>query len=131
MPRASSGSRPYLGGRAPLRLCVFIVDARHEPTDRDLALQGWLDHHGLPYLVAANKIDALSRSDAKRREQALARGRDARAVLAVSAERGTGLDTLWNTIRGAAFGPPAPAPERQTIDEDDDPLESKARRHDG
>ncbi len=97
----------YLAGRPPLRLCVFIVDARHEPTDRDLTLLGFLDHHGLPYLVAANKVDALGRGEAKRRVDALSRGvgRGARAVLGVSAERGAGLEELWNEIRGAVFEP--------------------------
>lgn len=97
----------YLAGRPPLRLCVFIVDARHEPTDRDLTLRGFLDHHGLPYLVAANKVDALARGEAKRRVDELSRGvgRGARAVLGVSAERGAGLEELWNEIRGAAFEP--------------------------
>ncbi len=111
----------YLAGRPPLRLCVFIVDARHEPTDRDLTLRGFLDHHGLPYLVAANKVDALGRGEAKRRVDALSRGvgRGARAVLGVSAERGAGLEELWNEIRGAAFEPPdegAEAPGRRGND---------------
>ena len=99
----------YLAGRDPLRLCVFIVDARHEPTDRDETLRGFLQHHGLPYLVAANKVDALGRGEAKRRVDALARGvgRSARRVVGTSAERGVGLDELWNEIRGAAFAPSA------------------------
>lgn len=98
----------YLDGRAPLRLCVFIVDARHEPTERDETLRGFLKHHGLPHLVAANKVDALGRAEAKRRVETLARGvgRDALRVVGVSAERGAGLDELWNEIRGAAFAPP-------------------------
>ncbi len=97
----------YLSGRLPLRLCVFIVDARHEPTERDEVLRAWLEHHGLPHVVAANKVDALGRGEATRRVGALSRGvgRGARRVVAVSAERGAGLDELWNEIRGAAFGP--------------------------
>jgi len=35
----------YLAGREPLRLCVFIVDARHEPSDRDQVLRAWLDEN--------------------------------------------------------------------------------------
>jgi GTP-binding protein len=95
----------YLAGREPLRLCVFIVDARHEPTERDATLRSFLDHHGLPFLVAANKVDDLGRGEAKRRVEAVSRGvgRGARAVLGVSAERGAGLEELWNEIRGAAF----------------------------
>jgi GTP-binding protein len=97
----------YLAARDPLRLCVFIVDARHEPTDRDETLRGWLEHHRLPHVVAVNKVDALGRGEAKRRVDALSRGlgRGARCVVGVSAERGTGLDELWNEIRGAAFAP--------------------------
>jgi len=98
----------YLSGRDPLRLCVFIVDARHEPTDRDLTLGGWLVHHRLPWVVAANKVDALARGELKGRLLAISRGvgREARAVLPVSAEQGDGLEALWNTIRGVAFSPP-------------------------
>jgi GTP-binding protein len=111
----------YLAGRGPLRLCVFIVDARHEPTDRDETLRAWLEHHRLPHVVAANKVDALGRGEAKRRVDALARGvgRDARRVVGVSAERGAGLDELWDEIRGAAFAPPgegAGAPGRRGND---------------
>jgi len=95
----------YLAGRAPLRLCVFIVDARHLPTDRDEALRGFLAHHGLQWVVAANKVDALARAEVSRRVATILRGvgRDAQAVLPVSAERGDGLEALWNAIRGAAF----------------------------
>jgi GTP-binding protein len=97
----------YLTGREPLRLCVFIVDARHETTERDETLRAFLSHNGLPYVVAANKVDALSRGEAARRLDALARGvgKQAAAVLGVSAERGEGTKALWNTIRGAAFAP--------------------------
>jgi GTP-binding protein len=98
----------YLAGREPLRLCVFIVDARHDPSDRDQSLRTWLEHHGLPYVVAANKVDVLSRGEATRRVAALGRGAlgGAQAVLGVSAERGAGLEELWNVIRGAAFAAP-------------------------
>ena len=97
----------YLDGRAPLRLCVFIVDARHDTTERDDTLRGFLAGHGLAWVVAANKVDALGRGEVKRRVDALSGGvgRGSRGVLPVSAERGTGIEELWNAIRGAAFGP--------------------------
>jgi GTP-binding protein len=95
----------YLAGREQLRLCVFIVDARHEPTERDFTLRTWLDHHALPYVVAANKIDSVAPGERKRLAQALERGlaRSARELVPVSAIRGTGVETLWNAIRGAAL----------------------------
>jgi GTP-binding protein len=100
----------YLLGRDPLRLCVFIVDARHDPGERDLALRAWLDHHGLPWALAVNKVDALSRGELPSRLAAFEAGlgRDAGFVLPVSAERGSGIEELWNAIRGAAFAAHAP-----------------------
>jgi GTP-binding protein len=111
----------YLADREPLRLCIVIVDARHEPSDRDQVLRGWLEENGLPYLVAANKIDALSRGEAVRRVRALGHGvmGGGQDVLGVSAERGSGLEDLWNAIRGAAFAaldPGAEAPENRGND---------------
>ena len=99
----------YLLGREPLRLCVFIVDARHDPGEGDLKLRAWLDHHALPWALAVNKIDALSKAEARARMAALEAGlgQTASCVLPVSAERGTGIEELWNTIRGAAFAAPA------------------------
>jgi GTP-binding protein len=109
----------YLSGRAPLRLCVFIVDARHEPGERDETLRAWLEQQGIPYVMAANKIDAFGHDEAKRRAQALARGlgSTAQAEIGVSAERGTGIDVLWKLIRGAAFA--APAIDGQPQSDDD------------
>jgi GTP-binding protein len=111
----------YLADREPLRLCVFIVDARRDPSDRDQVLRAWLEEHALPYVVAVNKVDALSRGEANRRVAALGRGAlgGAQAVLGVSAERGSGIEDLWNAIRGAAFAAPDPgaeAPERRGND---------------
>ena len=98
----------YLVGRAPLRLCVFIVDARHDPGERDSTLRGFLAHHRLPWVVAANKVDALGRGEVTRRVASIAHevGREARDVVPVSAARGDGIEALWNAIRGAAFAPP-------------------------
>jgi GTP-binding protein len=94
----------YLVGRAPLSLCVFLVDARHEPSDGDETLRNFLDESGVPYVVAANKIDKLGRGQVKTRIAALERGlaQCARSVLGVSAETGEGIDHLWRTVRAAA-----------------------------
>jgi GTP-binding protein len=97
----------YLGHRETLRLCVFIVDARHEPSAGDEMLRDWLDHHERPYVVAANKVDKMGRGEATRRTKALARtlGPGARALIPVSATTRTGIDALWKTIRDAALEP--------------------------
>jgi GTP-binding protein len=108
-PKAVRGSwerlvNSYLGHREALRLCVFIVDARHEPSAGDEMLRDWLDHHQRPYVVAANKIDKMGRGEVRQRERKLARALPgAQALIPVSATRKTGVDELWNTIRAAAF----------------------------
>jgi GTP-binding protein len=99
----------YLLRRDPLALCVFLVDARHDPSEGDLTLRTWLDHHRLPYVVAATKADKLSRAETARRRAVFEEhlGRGARAVLAVSARTGSGIDELQKTIRAAASAPDA------------------------
>lgn len=96
--------RSYLEGREALALCVFLVDARHEPMQGDLTLRAYLQTLGLPHVVAATKADKLSRGEAARRVAALGKdlGREAREVVAVSAVTRLGIDELWRTIRTAA-----------------------------
>jgi GTP-binding protein len=94
----------YLDGRDPLALCVFLVDARHDPMEGDETLREWLEYRGKPYVLVATKADKVGSSERARRVRALRswigpRGRD---VLAVSGRDGTGIDTLWAAIRGAA-----------------------------
>lgn len=95
----------YLQGRESLALCIFLVDARHEPMEGDVTLRRYLDHHRLPYVLAATKADKLGRAEARRRQQALSGGlgRGARAVVAVSAVTRAGIDELWRTIRTATL----------------------------
>jgi GTP-binding protein len=94
----------YLVDRDPLALCVFVVDARHEPSEKDEALRAFLDHHQIPYIVVASKADALGRGQVRSRVGSLERGlgRCARTVMAVSAETGDGVDSLWRAVRAAA-----------------------------
>jgi GTP-binding protein len=93
----------YLEGREALALAVFLVDARHDPSDGDETLRSYLDQSGLPYVVAATKVDKLGGGEAARRRGALVRGigRNALGVVAVSTLTGQGIGELWATIREA------------------------------
>ena len=104
----------YLTGRDALRLCVVLVDARHEAMEGDLTLRTFLEHEGIPYAVAATKADKLSKSERPRRLRALREGMaaGAQAVTTVSALTRDGVDDLWATIRRAAALPrPTLVPE--------------------
>jgi GTP-binding protein len=94
----------YLLARAALALCVFLVDARHEPSEGDELLRAFLDHHALPYVVVATKADKLGRGEQGRRTRSLAEGigLNAQAVIAASAVTGAGVPELWRAIREAA-----------------------------
>ncbi len=93
----------YLVGRDALTLCLFLVDARHEPQPHDRTLQAFLDHYELPRVVAATKSDKLGRGELGRQKAALARtvGAGAQDVIPVSARTGDGIDELWRAIRAA------------------------------
>lgn len=94
----------YLVDRAPLALCVFLVDARHEPMEADRVLHAFLREQDLPFVVAATKADKLGRGALAQRVRALERafGEGAEAVMAVSAETKQGVPELWHTVRAAA-----------------------------
>ena len=112
----------YLVGRAPLALCVFLVDARHDPMEGDHMLHAFLLEQDLPYVVAATKSDKLGRGAVAQRLRALESGlaREAAGVLAVSAETKAGVPDLWRVIVEAAAhkreemteARPAPRPAR-------------------
>ena len=103
----------YLADREPLRLCVFIVDARHEPSERDQRLRELLDENELPWALAANKVDALSKNEMRSRIQRLEQGLGltSSGVVPVSAEEGRGIGELWSLIRAVALADPAPDSE--------------------
>lgn len=94
----------YLIGRAPLALCVFLVDARHDPMEGDRLLQAFLREQGLPFLVAATKADKLGRGALAQRVRMLERdlAAEAEGLLAVSAETKAGIPELWRAVREAA-----------------------------
>jgi GTP-binding protein len=49
----------YLKSRDQLSLVLQLVDARHEPTELDMMMIGWLDYYEIPFLVALTKADKL------------------------------------------------------------------------
>jgi GTP-binding protein len=102
----------YMVDRAPLALCLFLVDVRHDPTDGDATLREFLEQNGLRYALVATKADKLGRGEVNRRTAALARsvGAGAQGVVAVSAQTGAGVDELWRAIQAGLAGGDASPP---------------------
>ena len=84
-----------------MTLGVQIVDARHKPTADDCTMAEWFKSCGKPYIVVANKLDKLKKSEIapnmEQIRQTLALPKDC-PVIPFSAEKGTGRDELIGII---------------------------------
>ena len=91
----------FTGADRPLAL--LLVDSRHPGLESDLQAHTWLTRMGLEPFVVATKVDKLSRAERTKNLREL-EGIFGNPPIAVSAQRGEGLDELWKTIasRGRA-----------------------------
>lgn len=84
-----------------MTLGVMIVDSRHKPTADDCVMAEWFKYSGKPFLVVANKLDKLKKSEV---EPNMARIRetldisDNVKVIPFSAEKGDGRQELLHEI---------------------------------
>ncbi len=87
-----------------MTLGVQIVDSRHKPTADDCTMVRWFKESGKPFVVVANKLDKLKKSEI---EGNLARIREVLEleecvrVIPFSAEKGEGKQELLNEIFGS------------------------------
>jgi GTP-binding protein len=88
----------YLAGSEQLRLCVQLVDARHEPTVLDKQLYGWLRYKEKPYVIAATKADKLSKNELQKSLKTIAKALPGAHVIPYSSVKGDGRETLWREI---------------------------------
>ena len=85
-------------------LGVLIVDYRHPPTNNDITMARWFLDSGCPFVVVANKMDKLKKSELEpnlkviREDLALPEGCP---VIPFSAEKGNGRDELVKYILAA------------------------------
>ena len=95
----------FAAGR--ITLGVLIVDFRHPPTNNDITMANWFLESGCPFVVVANKLDKLKKSEYApnlaviRRDLALPEGVP---VIPFSAEKGDGRDALVKVILDTAKG---------------------------
>ena len=91
----------WFADNALMTLGIMVVDARHKPTADDCSMAEWFKQCGKPFLVVANKLDKLRKSEI---EPNLIRIRetlglpDIVKVIAFSAEKGVGRQELLSEI---------------------------------
>lgn len=87
----------YFADPGWISLGVLIVDARHKPTENDITMARFFQDTGKPYLVVANKLDKLKKSEIEP-NLALIRETlhldDSVELIPFSAEKGMGRETL-------------------------------------
>lgn len=82
-------------------LGVLIVDYRHPPTNNDITMANWFIESGCPFVVVANKMDKLKKSELEpnlktiRADLSLPEGTQ---IIPFSAEKGNGRDELVKRI---------------------------------
>ncbi len=85
-------------------LGVLIVDYRHPPTNNDITMANWFLDSGCPFVVVANKMDKLKKSELKPNLEVIRQDLglpDSCPVIPFSAEKGDGREELVRRILSA------------------------------
>lgn len=82
-------------------LGVLIVDYRHPPTNNDITMAQWFLASGCPFVVVANKMDKLKKSELAPNLKTIREDLelpDSCPIIPFSAEKGDGRDALVKEI---------------------------------
>lgn len=92
----------FAAGR--IDLGILIVDYRHPPTNNDVTMARWFLDSDCPFVVVANKMDKLKKSELKPNLEIIRRDLelpDNVEIIPFSAEKGDGRDALVKHILSA------------------------------
>ena len=87
-----------------IALGILIVDARHKPTENDVTMARYFQDSGRPFVVVANKLDKLKKSELEPNMALIRQTLDLdgnTVLIPFSAEKGTGRDDLVKQIFSA------------------------------
>ncbi len=88
---------PTRPGRTGPAGAVLLVDARHPGIESDRDALTWLTELRLPLLVAATKVDRVTRSARKARLESHETALE-RTILPISSKLGDGLPAFWASL---------------------------------
>lgn len=89
----------FAAGR--IDLGVMIVDHRHAPTNNDITMARWFIDSGCPFVVVANKLDKVKKSQVQSTLDTIREDLELPAgcpIISFSAEKGNGKDALVRLI---------------------------------
>ena len=91
----------YFAAPDLITLGVLIVDARHKPTANDVIMANCFRQSGRPYVVVANKMDKLKKSEMEGNLQTIRQTLELEEdvpLIRFSAEKGEGREVLLSHI---------------------------------
>ena len=91
----------YLGSRDQLKLTLMLVDSRMPPTESDILMKEWLDHHHIPNAVVLTKADKISRNQLNQALRTGAQTLNTKEIIPFSAVTISGKDEILKRIRTA------------------------------
>ncbi len=94
----------YFASERDIRLVVQLLDMRHEPTEDDKTMLGFLDEAGFPFVCVLTKCDKLNKTEREQRRKAFAENpflKPAVTVIEASAQNGEGMAELKEVIERA------------------------------
>ena len=97
----------YFAASELITLGILIVDSRHAPTQNDITMANWFQESGCPFVVVANKLDKLKKSQVEPNLQVIRQTLNLSAdtvIVPFSAEKGTGRGELIGIIEAAVHG---------------------------
>lgn len=97
----------YFADPELMTLGVMIVDSRHKPTADDCTMAQWYREAGCPFVVVANKLDKLKKSQVESNLQVIRETLElgeGDVVIPFSAEKGTGRQELVSAILASVEG---------------------------
>lgn len=91
----------YFETREGLGLVMLIVDLRHNPTNDDINMYGYMKHLGIPVVIVATKADKVKKSVKQKNINIIKTKLDIDlndSVIAFSSETGEGKDVVWSQL---------------------------------
>lgn len=91
----------YFASERDIRLIVQLLDMRHDPTEDDKTMLGFLSDAGYPFVCVLTKCDKLGKTEREKRRRAFAENEylsDAIKIIEASAQNGEGLGELKDII---------------------------------